>query len=143
KRNAVVEFDAATWNSKAAGVNFPILTRVPPYGRAVNTPDPAITRASGTIKLRVNLVGPQFTEDKVFDYEVMASNTTAIAGYHYAPITGKYTIPAKSSFGEITIQLLNPGTATGYPKDLALQLISNPEAYASENYKIIVLRIAP
>ncbi|HUR12110.1 MAG TPA: hypothetical protein VM012_12100, partial [Flavitalea sp.] len=64
KRNAVVEFDAATWNSKAAGVNFPILTRVPPYGRAVNTPDPAITRASGTIKLRVNLVGPQFSEDK-------------------------------------------------------------------------------
>ena len=151
KRNAVVEFDAATWNSNAAGVTYPILTRLPGYGRAVinpsgnpptNNPDPLISRTSGTIKLRVNLVGPQRPTDTEMTYEIMPSLTTARPTVHYAPITGKYIIPANSSFGEITIQLLNPLTSSSTTRDLALQLISGPEIYASDNYKVIVLRIS-
>src|SRR5688500_8280221 len=71
QRNPVVEFDAATWNAKASGLNYPILTRVPPVGRAANTNDPSLRRTSGTITLRVNLVGPQMTTDTEINYEVM------------------------------------------------------------------------
>lgn len=147
KRNAVVELDAATWNPNAAGVNYPILTRLPGYGRAVinpptANPDPLITRTSGTIKVRVNLVGPPRSTDTELDFEIMPSLTTAVEGVHYAPVTGKYIIPANSNFGEITIQILNPGTASSTTRDLALQLISGPDVFASDNYKIIVLRVS-
>jgi len=142
KKNPQVELDAATWNANAAGVNYPILTRIPGYGRAiVTTIDPLLTRGSGMIKLRVNLVGPQLPIDTELTYEIMESLTTARPTVHYAPITGKYIIPANSSFGEITIQLLNPLTSST-SKDLALQLISGSQIYASENYKVVVLRIS-
>lgn len=142
KRNPVVEFDAATWNANAAGANYPILTRVPAYGRVIVTADPALTRSSGTIKVRVNLVGHQRSTDTEMTYEIMPSLTTAMPTVHYAPVTGKYIIPANSSYGEITLQILNPLTSSSTARDLALQLISGPDIYASENYKIIVLRIA-
>ena len=143
ERNPVVEFDAATWNAKASGQNYPILTRVPPVGRAANTNDPSLKRTSGTINIRVNLVGPQQSTDSEILFEVMSSKTTAIMGYHFAPITGKVIIPANSNFGEIPLTIYNTGNAADYPVDIALQLISTSKIYSSENYKIIVLRVAP
>src|SRR5687768_10540977 len=71
QRNSVVEFDAATWNAKVSGEKYPLLTRVPPYGRAANTNDPSLRRTSGTINLRVNLVGPQLTTDTEIPFWVM------------------------------------------------------------------------
>jgi hypothetical protein len=97
---SVVELDAATFNANAVGVTFPILSRRPADGRA-STPtlDPLLTRASGTIQLRVNLVGAQRTTDTEVSYQVIAGGTSAIEGIHYAPLPGKVVIPANSSFG--------------------------------------------
>jgi len=136
------EFDATTWNANAAGRTYPILTRVPAFGRAVNTGDPLLTKNSGTIKLRVNLVGPQRTTDTEISYAVDAANTTAVAGTHYAALPGKVTIPANTSFGEINLQLLALGTAPPATVDIVLVLTGDAEVKANENYKYIGLRIA-
>lgn len=140
----VVEFDAASWNANAVGVTYPILTRVPPFSRAVSTTiDPALTKNSGTIKVRVNLVGPQKSTDTEVTYEVVSASTTAVAGVHYAALPGKVIIPANSSFGDISIQILSP-TTTPPPSsvDLVLQLNGGTGLPANPNYNKVGLRIA-
>lgn len=139
----VAEFDAASWNANSAGVNFPILTRVPGYGRPTAASDPLLTRTSpGIKKFRVNLVGQQLpTETEV--YVIMNSVTsTAVAGTHYRSFTPVVKIPANSSFGEVEVDILNPGVA-GTPKDLELILSSGTNGIKSNpNYNTIRLRIA-
>ncbi|WP_207433004.1 DUF4843 domain-containing protein [Sabulibacter ruber] len=143
---AVVEFDAATYNAKSVvdGVakNYTLLTRVPAYGAAVTTSRPAITRASGAIRLRVNLVGAQRSTAQEINYKLLTSETTAVAGTHYAPLSGKVTIPANSSFGELEIQILDPGVSSATPVDLVLELDGNEEIGPNENYRRIGVRIS-
>ncbi len=38
-----IEFDAAIWNSNAAGQTYPILTRVPAQGTVTGTTQPTLT----------------------------------------------------------------------------------------------------
>lgn len=139
----VAEFDAASWNANAAGLSFPILTRVPGYGRPTASSDPLLTRTSpGIKKFRVNLVGQQLpTETDV--YVIMNSVTsTAVAGTHYRSFTPVVKIPANSSFGEVEVDILNPGVS-GTPKDLELILSSGTNGIKSNpNYNKIRLRIA-
>jgi hypothetical protein len=141
---SVVEFDAAAYNANAAGLTYPILTRVPGYGRAANTSDPALSRTNtGVKKFRVNLIGGQLpTPTKVF-YQVF-SGTTATEGVHYKKPSGEVTIPANSSFGEMEIEILNPGApTTPGPVDLRLLLTGGENGVTSSvNYRIIGLRIA-
>lgn len=141
---SVVEFDAAAYNANAAGFTYPILTRVPGYGRAASSSDPSLSRANtGVKKFRVNLIGGQLpTPTKVF-YQVF-SGTTAIEGVHYKKPSGEVTIPANSSFGEMEIEILNPGApATPGPVDLRLLLTGGENGVTSStNYRIIGLRIA-
>ena len=145
---SVVEFDAAAYNANAAGLTFPILTRIPGYGRTVissgSTPDPLLTRNNpGVKKFRVNLIGGQLpTPTKVF-YQVFAG-TTATEGVHYKKPSGEVTIPANSSFGEMEIEILNPGApATPDPVELRLLLTGGENGVTSSvNYRIIGLRIA-
>jgi len=76
----VVEFDAASWNANGAGLTYPILTRVPAYGRAASSSlDPLLTRLSpGIKKFRINLVGAQLpTDTDVF--LLLGAGTTAVA----------------------------------------------------------------
>jgi hypothetical protein len=143
----VVEFDATVFNSVAAGFTYPILTRAAGYGRAVTTADPSITRTSGTVKLRVNLVGAQRPADEVITYRVMteavpvAPNVLATSGTHYT--TGNtVTIPANSSFGEVTINIQNPGVSSTIPTEVHLELVGNTNIKASSNYKKVAIRIA-
>ncbi len=156
---AQIEFDAASLNAITSPRTYPILTRVPGYGRVViatSVPatgvvaDPLITRTSGTIKFRVNLITAVQSKDQVISYRVVATEkdatgadvavTTAVSGVHYT--TGNtFTIPANSSFGEISIQVLNPGATTG-SKDLVLELVGNSEIKPSVNYSKIALRIS-
>ena len=155
--DTVVEFDAATYNAKASGQVYPLLTRVPGYGRATRTSnvaatalspaalaDPLLTRSSGLVKFRVNLVGPQRNSDIVMNYTVLpavAPAISAVSGTHYT--TGNtVTIPANSSFGEISVQILNPGVASTTPVRLILQLETTNGVVASENFKTIALSIA-
>lgn len=137
---SVVEFDAASWNANAAGLTYPMMTRVPTFNAATPTSAATITRASGTVTLRVNLVGAQSSTPISFDY-VVAGESTATAGTHYTAITGKGTIPANSSFGTVTITILDPGATTG-SKDLVLQLVDNSSIKASVNYAKVGLRIS-
>jgi hypothetical protein len=139
----VVEFDAASWNANGAGLTYPILTRIPGYGRAASTADPALTRtAPGIKKFRINLVGePLATDTDVF--VILGANTTAVAGTHYRITTGTVKLPAKSSFTEFSVEILNPGTSSATPVDLNLTLSGGSNNIKiSENYKTIGLRIS-
>jgi hypothetical protein len=139
----VAEFDAASWNANAAGLSFPILTRVPGYGRAASTADPLLTRTSpGIKKFRVNLVGQQMpTATEV--YVIMNSGTsTAVEGTHYRSFTPIVKIPANTSFGEVEVDILNPGVA-GAARTLELILSSGTNGIKSNpNYNKIRLSIA-
>lgn len=135
-----LEWDAATYNANAAGVTYPILTRVPGYGRAVVTSDPALTRTSGSVKFRVNLVGPQLSTPLTVNYIILSSVTTAVAGTHYNT-TGSFTIPANSSFGEVQVDILNPGATSG-TKDLVLELVPPANMAVNANDKDLGIRIA-
>lgn len=145
--NPVVEFDATVFNSVAVGYTYPILIRATGYGRGVATSDPSITRTSGTVKLRVNLVGAQRSADEVITYRVMteavptAPNVLATSGTHYT--TGNtVTIPANSSFGEVTINILNTGVSSTVSTELHLELVGSTNVKASANYKKVAIRIA-
>lgn len=146
---AQVEFDAATWNTNAAGRTYPILTRVVSYGRAAITTggnaDPILTRINpGIKKFRVNLVGRQFDQPQTIQYDLFSGNggSTAVEGVHYR-ITRQLVIPAKSSFGEMEVEILNPGAQAGVTSvDLLLVLNGNPGVDRSVNYSVIGLRIA-
>lgn len=143
---AAVELDAATWNANSVGVTYPILTRQPAAGRASSssfTSDSVITRRSGKIQLRVNLVGSQRTTDTEVTYSIEPSGTTttAVAGTHYTALPGKLTIPANSSFGIIDIQLLNPGATSG-TVDLIIKLTGGTNVSVSQNYNTVGLRIS-
>lgn len=137
-----VELDAAAWNANAAGKTYPILTRVPAQGAATPTSQPSITRTSGSFNVRVNLVGAQKSTPTNFTYTVDAANSTAIAGTHYTAFSGTGTIPADSSFGIITVNVLNPGVSSSTPAVLVLQLTDNDTYKASVNYAKVGLSIS-
>lgn len=142
---ATIEFDAATWNTNAAGRTYPILTRVGGYGRVASTADPLLTRtAPGIKKFRVNLVGRQFDTPINIQYDLFGGNggSTAVEGTHFK-ISRTLTIPAKSSFGELEVEVLNPGPQTGV-SSVDLLLVLNPTAgiETSVNYRVLGLRIA-
>jgi len=136
-----VEIDATVLNAPATGKEFPLLTRLPQGGRPVITAqDPLITRLSGTIQLRVNLVTAQRGNAESLTYKVIPEETTAIAGTHYQ-ISGTLQIPANSSFGYIEVQILDPGATSG-TKDLVLELESSSSLKANPNYNKVGIRIA-
>lgn len=162
----VAEFDATTWNSNAAGVTYPILTRVPAFNRAVSTSlDSTLRRFSGQIRVRVNLIGPTSKQEQKVAYSTFASPITtvsfpatitgqtpttasgtlalsdAIAGTHYATLSGMVTIPADSSFGYINIQILNPGSTAAQARFLGLQLNESGTLKPSVNYSQLGLVI--
>jgi len=139
---SVVEFDAASWNANGAGLTYPILTRIPGYGRVANTSDPLLARTNtGIKKFRINLIGEQLpTDTDVF--VVLGSGTTAQVDRHFRLKT-PVRIPAKSSFGELEVEILNPGTSSATPVDLNLTLSGGSGSVkVSENYKTIGLRIS-
>lgn len=119
-----VEFDAASWNARGAGVTYPIITRLPPYGMPLAATDPLITRASGTIRFRVNLIGAQQASQQTLNFSVVASGTTAVSGTHFT-IPGTIIVPPNSSFGEAVINIINPGVSSATPVILVLEVTGN------------------
>jgi hypothetical protein len=119
-----VEFDAASWNARGAGVTYPIITRLPPYGMPLAATDPLITRASGTIRFRVNLIGAQQATQQTLNFSVVATGTTAVSGTHFT-IPGTIVIPANSSFGEAVVNVINPGVASATAVTLVLEVTGN------------------
>lgn len=157
----VAEFDAAVLNSKATGVNYPIITRKAPFGYPLGTADSTIRRISGTFRLRVNLVGPQSDKEETVGYKIFNSPITtisfpatatgqtpsqaagtltvtdAIPGVHYTALSGKVSIPAKSSFGYIDVPLLNNGSSAGQGRFIGIRLDSTGTILPNPNYNSI------
>ena len=120
----VVEFQDAVVLTPAAGQVYPRIT---------------VANTVGTVNLRVNLVGKQRPSDEIITYNVAADGTTAVAGRDYvAP--GTLTIPAGSSFGTLTVNVINTGKIGG-SVDLLLQLVGNDEVGNSANYNKVQIRI--
>ncbi len=143
---AVVEFDAATWNANAAGRTYPVLTRVPGYNRPVSSGDPLLSRNNpGIKKFRVNLVGRQFENPVTLQFDLFSGNggSTAQEGKHFK-ISRSLTIPANSSFGELEVEILNPGAPPAGQSSVDILLILNSVEgiESSVNYRIIGLRVA-
>ncbi|MFD2965775.1 hypothetical protein [Sphingobacterium bambusae] len=137
--DTLVEWDATTFNAKASGKEYALFTRVPVYGAAVNNAQPLITRTSGEIRLRVNLVGPQRSSAIEIPYSVVSAESTAVQGTHYS-MAGTVTIPANSSFGEVLVNVLDAGASSGN-RILVLQLDGNAEIQPSTRYRQVGLSI--
>ena len=151
----VVEFDATVLNTPNLGVNFPLMTRVPAYGVAASTAHPLITRSSGVIKFRVNLVGRQSTSSQSITYRVVTSTYSATldipsgttarlpaaVGTHFNT-SGTLTIPANSSFGELEITVINPGASSTTSRYLVIELDGNSTFGPSENFKRLGVQIS-
>jgi hypothetical protein len=137
---AYVEFDAAVWNNSAVGKTFPILNRVPVQGAATTTAAPLITRTTGTVPLRVNLVSKHLPTEQTFAVSVVADETTAQSGVHYT-VPATVSVPANSSFGTINVTILNPGATAGSVV-LVLEVAGNNDVAVSENFKRAGISIA-
>ena len=160
------EFDATAVNANAAGLTYPILTRIPAINRVTNTTDSTLRRISGTIMIRVNLVGRQSSKDETVSYSVSPVSAldsivfpataagqapaapsgkiflrNAIAGTDYGALSGIVTIPANSSFGFITINILNTGARPAGGSYLGLKLTGMGTIQPSINYSELGLVI--
>ncbi|RAU83933.1 hypothetical protein [Pontibacter arcticus] len=132
-----IEIDAATYNSNALGKDYPVLNRKPGEGRQVltqgTTADPLISKSTGIIKLRVNLVARQSDVAQEFTYVVVPNETyttatingeAAVQGTHFKT-SGKFTIPANSSFGYIELEILNSVEPLATEKLIVLEIQGN------------------
>lgn len=71
----------------------------------------------------------------------VSPNALAVSGTHFT--TGNtVTIPANTSFGEITISIINTGVSSTTPREVHLELMGTIDVNPSENYKKIAIRIA-
>jgi hypothetical protein len=139
--DSLVEFDATVLNAPALGKDYPLLIRVPVYGRAVVAANPAITRASGTISFRVNFVSPQRANAETIGVAVVESETTAVSGTHYT-ISNSITINANSSYADFTVTVIDPGESSDTPVNLVVELQGNETIKPSANYKRLGIRIS-
>ena len=125
-----IEFDANIFNAPVTPYAYTVVTRNVPYGYTSATTYPLISRTSGVIKLRVNVVGKTFSEAQVITYNVITTpapvspNALAVEGTHYTT-PGTLTIPANSTFGELTLNIVNPGVSSATLREVHLQLVGN------------------
>lgn len=165
KGATVVEVDATPLNSVASGQTYPILTRIARHGFPVATADSTLRRLNGTVRIRLNLVGPQTSADQTIGYKIFSSPITsisfpatatgqtpsraagtltvssAVSGTHYATLSGTCTIPANSSFGYIDLAILDAGATAGQARFLGIQLDSTGSLKPNPNYNKLGLVI--
>lgn len=124
----LVEFQDAVVNSPALGKTFPLL---------------ATTNAVQTKTFRINLVGVQRDKDETIKFSIDPTESTAVAGVNYdlAGATA-ITIPAKSSFGELKVNILKAPAQAGKTVNLVFILDGNgADINPNTNYKKVGLRI--
>jgi hypothetical protein len=147
-----VEIDWAAFNARTSGYPFTLFTRVPREpGRGVyNTAnsyggiDPVLSRTyADTIRMRINLTGPQLSTAQTFSVGVEAAFTTGVEGAagapgaHFQLIDRTVTIPANSSFGFCRWVVRNPGVTNNIPVTVCFKLSGNSEIKVAENYQYI------
>jgi hypothetical protein len=124
----LVEFQDAVINANAAGKTFPLV---------------ATTNAIQTRILRINLVGVQRDKDEVIRFSIDPTESTAIAGTNY-DLGGatSITIPAKSSFGELKVNILKAPAQAGKTVAVVFNLEGNgSDINPNANYKKVGYRI--
>ena len=171
--NSVAEIDAAVLNPATAGSPYPILTRIPFDGRPlVASTDSTLRRLNNTtIRIRINLVGPQSAKDETVGYTIFTASPvstiafgatitgqtpsapatptasplnllSAVAGTHYnLASSGMVTIPAKSSFGYIDVVIVNSGPTAGQARFVGIEINNAGTIPANPNYNRIGLAI--
>lgn len=123
----LVEFQDATRTAPALNKTFPILT---------------VANGAGIQTRQVNLVGRQRETEESIKFSVDPVETTAKEGVHYSLEGGVVKIPAKSSFGDCKINILNAPAAPGTSVVLVLVLEGNGnDVKPNENYKKLGFRI--
>lgn len=143
-----VEFDANIFNAPIAPYTYTVATRNVPYGYASATTYPLITRASGTIKLRVNLVGAAVSgKEQTINYTVLTTpvpvspNALAVSGTHFTT-SGTVTIPPNSLFGELTLNIVNPGVSSATLREVHLQLEPTADIAVTGTSNKVAVRIS-
>ena len=124
----LVEFQDAIVNSNALGKTFPLVTT---------------TNTVQTRVLRINLVGVQRDKDEAIKFSIDPTESTAVAGVNY-DLAGatSITIPAKSSFGELKVNVLKAPAQAGKTANLVFVLEGNgSDINPNTNYKKVGLRI--
>jgi len=124
----MVEFDAATWESRAPGKPYPILG--------------PLAKGSGIHTYQVNLIGRPKDTDQEVRYRVVAEETTAIEGVHFRLAdAGTFTIGANQTTGSVAIEVLDFPSAPG-ADTVVLELVGSDVVRVSENYKQLGLTIS-
>jgi hypothetical protein len=124
----MVEFDAATWQSKAPGKTYPIL--------------PTVDKGSGLQKFKVNLLGGQTETAQKVSFRVVSGESTAIEGKHFRLVNdGTFDIAPKTSTAEAAIEVLDFPAESG-SATLVLELVETGDVKVSENYKRIGITIS-
>ena len=156
------ELDVASFNGPFGTLTYPFVTRQPLAGRAILSADAFITRASGTATFRVHLTGKQRTGSSTVKYKVFTVGTSVGATVTYAaPVSGTLTtfegatgthytdagsgtctIPANSSFGTITINILNSGVSANQTALVGIELIDGGDIAVSTNYSKMAFAIS-
>lgn len=172
-RDPKAEWDATTWNANAVGVIYPVMPQVSGFGRAVATEntlcnaalvDTFITRTTGAMTIRVNVIGEQAKVDREVGYKIIpiaasvptvsfrkktpvcGDNTLTLQdaqeGVHFTvPAGKKIIIPANSSFGYLRITILNPGPTTGIARVIGLEIDDSGALKPNPNYAKLALAI--
>lgn len=163
----VVEIDAAVLNSSNSVAGYPVISRIPVAGRPAATTDSTLRRLNArNIEIRLNLVGPQSNTDRTIGYKIISTSplttfafpatasgqtptasaatlnvSSAVIGTHVGTLTGVCTVPAGSSFGIISVNIL-PGTSSaGQARFLGIQLDSTGTLRPNPNYNKLGLVI--
>jgi hypothetical protein len=120
----LVEFQETITLTPATGLTYPLIS---------------VNNGAGAVTRRVNLVGRQRTSAETITFTVVADASTAVQGVHYNLNGGTFQIPANSSFGDCTINILQaPQGTAGQTVRLVLQLEGNGgDILPNENYKRI------
>jgi len=112
---SVAEIDATPLNSVAAGLTYPILTRIPVGSRPlVNSADSTLRRWNGTVRIRVNLVGRQESKDLTVGYKIFNSPISTIS--YGATLTAAQAPPTGQTPSQpaATLNVLNAVAGTHY-----------------------------
>ena len=64
-----------------------------------------VALVDSTVNIRVDLMGPQASQDRSFSVKVIDSLTTAVAGVHYDALKASYIIPANKSWMYIPVHI--------------------------------------
>lgn len=103
----------------------------------------SVSVGAGNVTEQVNLIGPQMAQSQTIAFSVDSENSTAVAGTHYNLNGGSFEIPANSSFGDCTVEILGGAIPAGESRTLVLVLEGNAAIKAAGNYKTLTINITP